>query len=298
MASLINEAAASSSSSSPPLSPTDDQNHYRHQVFLSFRGDTRFNFTDHLYNALCDRGIETFRDADKLRRGEEISPALLKAIEESRVSIVVFSQNYASSRWCLDELVKILACRQSKGQEVKPVFYKVDPSDVRHQKGAFGDAFATLGGRYGDSMDKWKAALKETANLFGWHLKDDEYETKFIKRIVGELSAQLKLSCDLHVAEHPIGLETCRQAVKSLLKAEENVVRMVGIWGPGGIGKTTIAKYVFNSIHHKFEGSCFLKSNSNDLAQLQETLLSDILGVLSIYPISRDFFPTYLIKFF
>ncbi|PRQ55854.1 putative TIR domain-containing protein [Rosa chinensis] len=174
MASLINEAAASSSSSSPPLSPTDDQNHYRHQVFLSFRGDTRFNFTDHLYNALCDRGIETFRDADKLRRGEEISPALLKAIEESRVSIVVFSQNYASSRWCLDELVKILACRQSKGQEVKPVFYKVDPSDVRHQKGAFGDAFATLGGRYGDSMDKWKAALKETANLFGWHLKDDD----------------------------------------------------------------------------------------------------------------------------
>ncbi|XP_061993981.1 disease resistance protein RUN1-like [Rosa rugosa] len=280
MASLTTKAAASSSSSSLPLSSTDHQNHYTYEVFLSFRGeDTRSNFTDHLHSLLCDRGIETFID-DELKRGEEISSALVKAIEESRVSIIVFSQNYASSRWCLDELVKILECRKSKGQEVRAVFYKVDPSDVRHQRGAFGDAFAMLDQcKYKDSMDKWKAALREAADLSGWPFKDGESEAKFIRKIIGELSARVvNPSCELHVTEHPIGLESCRQDVNSLLHAEENIVRMVGIWGPGGIGKTTIAKDVFNSIRHKFACSCFLANvRSNALIQLQEKLLSHIL---------------------
>ncbi|KAM5552901.1 hypothetical protein ABKV19_025232 [Rosa sericea] len=279
MASLTNEAAASSSSSSLPLSSTDHQNHYTYEVFLSFRGeDARYDFTDHLYNALCQRGIETFRD-DKLSRGEDISQELLKAIDESRVSIVVFSQNYASSRWCLDELVKILDCRKSIGQKFRAVFYKVAPSDVRHQTGAFGDAFATLDQFYKDSMGKWKAALKEAADLSGWTFEEGRYETEFIKEIVEDLFAQaINPSCELHVADHPIGLESCRQEVNKLLDAEEN--NMVGIWGPGGIGKSTIAKAVFNSIRHKFETSCFLAdvgSNSNGLAQLQERLLHDVL---------------------
>ncbi|XP_061991090.1 disease resistance protein RPV1-like [Rosa rugosa] len=282
MASLNNEAAASSSSSSLPLCSTDHQNHYTYEVFLSFRGeDTRFNFTDHLYTALCQRGIETFRD-DKLSRGEDISQELLKAIDESRVSIVVFSQNYASSRWCLDELVKILDCRKSKGQKFRAVFYKVAPSDVRHQTGAFGDAFAKIDQcEYKDSIGKWRKALEEAAVLSGWTFEEGRYETEFINDIVGELSTQVvNPSSEWHVAEHPIGLESCIQDINSLLKAEENIFRMVGIWGTGGIGKTTIAKAVFNSICYKFETSCFLadvRSNSNDLAQLQERLLHDVL---------------------
>lgn len=157
-------------------SSTVDQNHYAYEVFLSFRGhDTRFAFTDHLHNALRQRGIKTFMD-NELRRGEEISAALLKAIEESRVSIIVFSKNYASSRWCLDELAKILECRKSKGQEVRSVFYKVDPSDVRHQTGSVGEAFAKLDQcKYKDSIDKWRAALKEAADLSGWTFKEGEY---------------------------------------------------------------------------------------------------------------------------
>ncbi|RXI06310.1 hypothetical protein DVH24_018352 [Malus domestica] len=117
---MNNQLVSSSSFSSPPS--------WEYDVFLSFRGeDTRTNFTDHFYKALDDKAITTFIDR-QLKRGEEISSALLEAIEESRVSIIVFSENYASSRWCLDELVHILACRKSRQQIVLPVFYKVDPS--------------------------------------------------------------------------------------------------------------------------------------------------------------------------
>ncbi|KAJ9676218.1 hypothetical protein PVL29_024960 [Vitis rotundifolia] len=80
----------------------------RYDVFLSFRGeDTRNNFTAHLYHALCQKGINTFIDDDKLETGQVKSPALVAAIENSMFSIVVLSKNYASSGWCLQELVKI-----------------------------------------------------------------------------------------------------------------------------------------------------------------------------------------------
>ena len=66
---------------------------WSYDVFLSFRGeDTRNNFTSHLCEALRGKGINTFID-DDLQRGEEISVELLKAIELSKISIVVFSKN-------------------------------------------------------------------------------------------------------------------------------------------------------------------------------------------------------------
>ena len=77
---------------------------YTYDVFLSFRGeDTRKSFVDHLRNALHQRGITTFRDdSDRdLPRGKSISPELMRAIEESRYVLVIFSENYASSTWCL-----------------------------------------------------------------------------------------------------------------------------------------------------------------------------------------------------
>ena len=102
MASMRNQGALSSSTSS---------RRWVYDVFLSFRGkDTRNNFTDHLYTALKQKGVFTFRDNEELERGKSISPELLKAIEESKFAIVILSRNYASSTWCLDELAKIVKC--------------------------------------------------------------------------------------------------------------------------------------------------------------------------------------------
>ncbi|XP_034679823.1 TMV resistance protein N-like isoform X3 [Vitis riparia] len=153
-------AAASSSSSQT-----------RYDVFLSFRGeDTRNNFTAHLYHALCQKGINTFIDDDKLERGQVISPALVAAIENSMFSIVVLSKNYAFSRWCLQELVKIVECMKSRRQRVVPIFYNVDPSDVRRQRGIFGEALAKHeeNSENMERVQSWKDALTQVANLSGW----------------------------------------------------------------------------------------------------------------------------------
>ncbi|XP_021834850.1 TMV resistance protein N-like isoform X3 [Prunus avium] len=253
---------------------------FSYEVFLSFRGeDTRTNFTDHLYKALCDKGIYTFIDRE-LVRGEEISPALVKAIEESRISLIVFSENYASSRWCLDELVKILQCKQSNQQIVLPIFYKVDPSDVRHQRSSYGDAFVHHESKFKDDKQKvlkWRRALKEAANLSGWHFKEGHYEATFINNIVDGILSRVPTYWN--VAKYPVGIQSHVQDVKKLLDVGGNGHRMVGIWGTSGIGKTTIAKAIRNAIAHEFEGSCFLPNvREGSLVQLQETLLDKILG--------------------
>ena len=145
-----------------------------YDVFLSFRGeDTRNGFTGHLYQALCDNGINTFIDND-LQRGEEISVELVQAIKSSMISIIIFSQNYAFSSWCLEELVEILNCKQN-GQLVLPVFYKVDPSEVRKQEGKFKLAMAKHENKFKNNTEKvqrWRAALNEAASLSGWHYED------------------------------------------------------------------------------------------------------------------------------
>ena len=139
-----------------------------YDVFLSFRGkDTRNGFTGHLYQALIDKGFHTFIDND-LPKGEEISEELLKTIKSSLISFVVFSENYAESHWCLDELVKIMQCR-TNGQLVLPLFYRVYPSEVRNQRGNFGAAFTKFEEKFKNKVQSWRTALKEAASLAGWH---------------------------------------------------------------------------------------------------------------------------------
>ena len=148
----------------------------KYDVFLSFRGeDTRKRFTDHLYTTLEQKGISTFRDDEKLKRGTSVAPELLKAIEESRFAVIILSRDYASSKWCLIELTKIIECMEKTGLVVLPVFHYVDPSDVRKHTGYFAKAFDKHEESFKDNMgnvETWKAALTKVANLSGWDLKD------------------------------------------------------------------------------------------------------------------------------
>lgn len=73
-----------------------------------------------------------------------ITSQLFRVIETSRISVVVLSENYASSPFCLDEVVKIIECKDSKEQIVLPVFYHLDPTDVEEQIGSFGQELAKL----------------------------------------------------------------------------------------------------------------------------------------------------------
>ncbi|KAJ9676056.1 hypothetical protein PVL29_024851 [Vitis rotundifolia] len=150
---------------------------HTYDVFLSFRGeDTRKNFTDHLYKNLDAYGILTFRDDEELEKGGDIAFDLSRAIEESKIFTVIFSKNYANSRWCLNELLKIIESMEKEGKIVLPIFYHVNPSDVRKQLGSYREAFANHEKDADEekkaSIQKWRTALSKASNLSGWHIDE------------------------------------------------------------------------------------------------------------------------------
>ncbi|KAH9727457.1 ADP-ribosyl cyclase/cyclic ADP-ribose hydrolase [Citrus sinensis] len=271
--------AASSSSSS-----------CNYDVFLSFRGeDTRVSFTCHLYYNLNERTkIKTFIDDEEVRRGDEISPALLNAIEGSKISVVIFSKDYASSKWCLNELVKILECKHTNGQIVIPVFYSVSPSDVRHQTGSFGHGFDQLKQQFKEKpemVQKWRGALIETSHLAGHESTKFRHDAQLVSKIVEDVLKKMeKITVSTDSSNGLVGLNSRIEQIKPFLCMDlSDTVQIVGIWGMGGIGKTTLATAIFNQFSREFEGSCFMSDvrrnieRGDGLEDLQKQILSRIL---------------------
>ncbi|KAJ0837140.1 putative TIR domain, P-loop containing nucleoside triphosphate hydrolase [Helianthus annuus] len=262
---------------------------YLYDVFLSFCGvDTRKTFVDHLYVALDQYGIRTFKDDERLEKGERISDELLQSIEDSRCYIIIFSTNYASSSWCLNELLKIMECHKTGERIAFPVFYDVEPSEVRKQTGAVGDALAIHRNMNESEVGRWREALKEAANLSGWDVRKtaNGHEAQVIKSIVEKVSLKI-WPIDSHVDENLVGMEQRMQALDPYLEIGLNDVRMVGIKGMGGTGKTTLARTIFDKQFVNFEGRSFVENvrettTQSGLQKLQKQVLRDVLKDKSI----------------
>ncbi|CAJ2634986.1 unnamed protein product [Trifolium pratense] len=264
-----------------------------HDVFINFRGDdTRKTFVSHLHAALSNAGISTYTDS-KLGKGNELGPELSRAIEWSHISIVVFSKRYTESCWCLNELKKIMECHKTHGQLVLPIFYDVDPSVVRRQKGAFGNSLLSTAERNdlhsGEErmeyvLSRWRSALTQAAHLSGWDVSDSRSEAELMQQIVDDVLEKLH-SAFLPITNFPVGLESRVQEVIEFIVTQPSKVCMIGIWGMGGLGKTTTAKAIYNQIHRKFVDKSFIENirevcekDNRGIIHLQQQLLSDILN--------------------
>ncbi|XP_030473088.2 disease resistance protein L6-like [Syzygium oleosum] len=264
--------------------PSASGNDY--EVFLSFRGrDTRTGLTDYLYNSLVDAGVSVFRDDDELRIGEKIGPDLLRAIKSSKISIPILSPDYASSKWCLRELARMIECKRSEGHVVLPIFYKVEPGHVRHQTGSFGKAFHTIKKHHeAEVVRQWERALQEVGSLKGWESERiaNGHEAELVKIIVRKVLGELKEAFQLDVTENLVGISNHVEEIMRMLSTDDSDTRFVGILGIGGAGKTTLAKVMYNKLSSQFDHCSFLAdvretSKERGAHHLQNQLISDIL---------------------
>ncbi|XP_040361897.1 TMV resistance protein N-like [Rosa chinensis] len=269
-------------STSPSLGWAESPPRWTFDVFLSFRAeDTRRGFISHLYRELeLWQVFKTFKDDRPLEIGASISPKLVSAIEQSHLAIVVLSPNYASSTWCLDELAKIIESMETGDERILPVFFDVDPSDVRHQRSSFAEAFAKHEVKFSNDIEKvkrWRAALREVAGLTGWDPKEYKSESELIEVIVKRVWEKVLPTIALsYPIDKLVGIDFRLRKMRLLLAAEEKDVRFIGIWGMGGVGKTTLARLVFEKIFHHFDVAEFLVDHG-PLVNLHKQVLSQIL---------------------
>ncbi|XP_062103966.1 disease resistance protein RPV1-like [Humulus lupulus] len=272
---MVNPTFTSSSSSD-----LSDLIETTHDVFLSFR-DGDDTITGDLHAGLCREHIKSYFDEESRERSDdEIGSQLMRVIKSSKIAIIVLSQNYVSSKWCLDELVHALQCREINRQIVVPVFLKT-PSDV---PGSYDTAFAQLKNRFKGKMDNkvqaWRAALKVVTSLSGWDSCSIRLESKLVKMIIDDV-LHTRIPSNLNVSIYSLRHDVFHEYV-SILGSDDVV--MVGIVGEAKMGKTMMAKAIYDGLVEPFDGSSFLigvrkKSKElNGMVQLQEKLLFDILG--------------------
>ncbi|KAL8258355.1 hypothetical protein R6Q59_030396 [Mikania micrantha] len=286
---LVQQQAHMLSASSPQSTHVSSSQSWEYDVFLSFKGeDTRKTFIDHLYSALVYRQIITYKDDLTLTSGESITSLLIKNIQKSRIAVIIFSKNYAASSVCLDELAFIMKNRDEQGQILMPIFYDVEPSEVREQTGHYREALRNY--EYNkNKVQSWREALTRAGGLPGWECSNRHDVIYMIIKICDDilviLSSDLSISeesCETSTNTYLIGMETRMQELILSLKVGSGGVDMVGICGMWGSGKSTLASSVYDEISHEFEGSCFVKnvrarSRIHGLKTLQEEILSNVL---------------------
>ncbi|GJW16375.1 Toll/interleukin-1 receptor domain-containing protein [Tanacetum coccineum] len=170
-----------------------------------------------------------------------------------------------------------------------PVFFDVEPTEIRKQSGPVRKAFRNKENK--EAAGKWREALKEAVDLAGWEAKKTANgdESILIQIIVDDIFKKI-CSSNSGVDRNLVGMETRIEAFFSSLELDAHDFRMIGIWGMGGGGKTTLARAVFDRISIQFDGIAFVenvredsKSSLNGLSKLQEQILRSVLSDENIH---------------
>ncbi|XP_057837004.2 disease resistance protein Roq1 [Cryptomeria japonica] len=253
-------------------------------VFINHRGpDVKHTLALQLYNLIKKTGFRPFLDSQEIELGDSIPSTLKNAIFSSSVHVAIFSQGYVKSAWCLAELVLML----QSGVKIIPVFYDVAPADLRYiAKGVYAEEFAKYEekGRYLSQLEEWKKALHTVSLISGYernrHNNDND---KLCEIIVSAVLKEVERMTPLDVAKHSVGLDELVDDFESKCgrHIEKENFKIIGIFGIGGSGKTTLAKEFFNRKRSEYDRSSFLfdvreAAAKGELPSLQTKLLKDL----------------------
>ncbi|GLJ34299.1 hypothetical protein SUGI_0689260 [Cryptomeria japonica] len=265
-----------------------------YHVFINHRGpDVKYTLASTIDFCLSDKGLNVFFDNTEFRAGQILSPTIIEAIRTSSVYIAIFSPRYAESYWCLEELRLML----ETGRKIIPVFYGVRPKDLRQQrddKGIYAQAFSEFRIIDHSLISQWRQALKQASNISGLELNSEKFggdQGKLVEAIIGQVMEYVRMASVEFPDSGLLGLKDAVKNFKAFLsecsKQNEKYVKIVGIVGVAGSGKTTLAENLYYGQRYSFNRSSFIfgvskASKRNGLASLQRQLLKDLTNDSSV----------------
>ncbi|KAG0586578.1 hypothetical protein KC19_2G101200 [Ceratodon purpureus] len=249
---------------------------HQYNVFINHRGpDVKKTFVAHLNAALRRDGFRPFLDAKDIGQGRHVFKSIDKALKGACVHVAIFSKRYAESKYCLNELSDMLR----SGQVILPVFYGVNPDDLRWTENEpFKKGFEKhLKRGRTEEIRKWKDALREVSDYRGFRLDEvNGDEEQLIRSVLVEIRSAIPAT--LLAGKHRYGM---RVRMTNVLNSLDRV-NLLGLVGMGGIGKTTLAKEIYDHFVslRQFEKYCFLRDvrsrSSTEPSQLQQDLMRDL----------------------
>ncbi|CAN6986936.1 unnamed protein product [Brassica oleracea var. botrytis] len=205
-----------------------------------------------------------------LLRRENLDEGML---DRSNVGIMIISNTYASSTQSLDHLVAIMKHRKATGLVIIPIYFKVTLSDIYGSKGKFEAAFLQLqSSLQEDRVKRWKAAVTEIVSIGGIEWTKG-FQFILAEEVVRNASLRLYLKNSKNMVE-----------ILSLLEHSECLdVEIFGLWGMPGIGKTSLAREVFEILVPQYDLCYFLQDfhlefEMKGLWQLRDDFFSKIFG--------------------
>ncbi|GLJ48058.1 hypothetical protein SUGI_1014730 [Cryptomeria japonica] len=277
------------------LHPANKRKRLPYDIFINHHGgDAKHKIANSIYRSLDATELRVFLDKDELKPGDFFPRALEEAMRSASLHIAIFSEHYAESPWCLAELAFML----ETGTKFIPIFYHVDPATLRWAikgKGRYAEALSKYEMKSSEQHEKkrrysseqlqhWKWALHKASFFTGHIINNQEDEQRVVKNVVNCVLKETNKVL-FEVAKHPVGVDEAVLNFDKIAFQSDGSIKIVGIWGLGGSGKTTLAKKIFTNKRSDMDRASFLfdlrdAAGKGLLVEKQKKLMKD-LGVES-----------------